>query len=69
MDALRLEAVLVGHIVDGVLLAVGRHPLDGAVHGERRMIGARVLQLGGLLAGNAVAGLVAEQRKRKNNLV
>lgn len=58
MGALRLEAVLVGQIVERVLLAVGSGPGDGAAHGQRRVLGADVLQLGLLLARHAVAGLV-----------
>lgn len=58
MNALWLESVLVGYIIDGVLLSIRSHPLNRSVHSKRSMIGADVLQFGGLLTLNAVAGLV-----------
>lgn len=60
MGGLRLVSVLVGNVAQGELLAVGRGPLDRSAHGQGLLLGADVLQLGGLLTGNAIAGLVLE---------
>lgn len=59
MIALRLETVLIGNVVQRIGLSIGRHPADGTAHAERLLLGAGVLQLGLLLARDAVAGLVA----------
>lgn len=59
MVALGLEAVLVGDVVEGVGLSVGRHPADGSADAERLLVGAGVLKLGLLLAGDSIARLIA----------
>lgn len=59
MVTLRLEAVLVGDVVEGVGLPVGSHPADGSADAKRLLVGAGVLKLGLLLAGDSIARLIA----------
>lgn len=58
MITLRLETILIGHIANGEFLTIGSRPRNGALHLQCVHIGRNVLQLGGFLAGNAIACLV-----------
>lgn len=52
-----LEAVLIGDVRQGVLLAIISYPGDGSSHNKSLILGAGVLQLSLLLLGGAIAGL------------
>ena len=59
VGALRLEAVLVGGVGDGVADVVGRREGEGALRGQGTLR-AVVPQLAALLGGRAILRLVAE---------
>jgi len=63
MVTLGLETVLIGNIVQGVGLAIGSHPADGSTDAEGFLVGAGVLQLSLLLAGDSITGFVTGREK------
>lgn len=58
MGTLGLETVLISNVVQGVLLAIGSDPGDGSTDLEGRVLQTDILQLGGLLTGNTITGLI-----------
>ena len=58
VGALGLEAVLVGHVRDGVGLAVVGHEGEGALHGQGLVLGAGVVDQAAGLGLDAVLSLV-----------
>lgn len=58
MVSLGLEAVLIGNVVQGIGLTIGSHPADRAADAKGLLIGASVLELSLLLAGDAITGFV-----------
>jgi len=63
VGALRLEAVLVGGVGDGVADVVGRREGEGALRGQGTLR-AVVHQLAALLGGRAILRLIAETNPR-----
>lgn len=69
MIALRLEAILVGDVVERDHLAVGSCPCDGSLDGELLVLRAEIVHDGRLRARNSIAGLIAAQKKKQNKNV
>ena len=66
MGSLGLESVLVGDVVDGVLLSVSSDELVGSADLQGGVLQTDLLQLGGLSAGHTIAGLVPEERYKRD---
>lgn len=62
MVSLWLEAVLVGNVVEGDDLAIRCSPCDRSLDGDFFGIRSQVVDNGGFLAGDAVAGLVTTKK-------